>query len=1069
MSSTSDKLKLILQLTARRKKLEVRATAPSERQGKAETALPPLSLLDELAQHDPTNLPPPVLTKVGQALYRSLMVGEVAGLASGLLHGRSASDPPVQFELRFDADQVSLARYPWEMIADDYGQFLVPNGQVDVTRYITYPQQPPTFDASLRDMSLLRVVSQPPSLPPITAHDLAVERVVTLHHATFELFQHKLLKEEIAYWALQFDGHARVGRRCFKCEALNGLDSHHCRDCGALLAEAEPASYLAFERNGSTHWVPAQSFSSTLHSTPVQLAVLLACETARLGGRYVFNGLAPRLILTGIPAVIGMQYPVLDSFANDFANHFYAALRKKNDLLAALRTARQQSMDGAWYSPVLYLRYRKEEPVRSVYRTRHIDTAAPAEVQAGAIFLVRLWIRRPETQPLTDEQLRQELGVPEAAPISTRKEEAKVRFEPQEGGKFRQGAVEVELDAPGCDVSPRGAELFVDEDLDPPAAIFTVRASKAGSAPLIFRAYQDGKLIATITHHVRVLEGEQQPRERLESASYTVTVEYRWYQAAWQSVVTQLLRPERERPPIARVGEKAIGAVKALGKAVSAGLGWMAARALGLASRLAEFVAAYKAFLLLLSLLVAGMVGAGALIRRAAQRHHYYIVLDASERMEASLDAGETKWGVAQATVRDSLQGNLIKSNLLKKALPVWAEYGLFVLGGAPSGGAQSCDQVSRPVVPLAPDTRAEVLLAVKSLQPRGTASLRQAISLAMEELAALPEDHDKTLLVITGGGDECSDAEDGWTPTVDLFRPPFSTYDVKVKLIVLTGEAVESVAEGVRQAENVRVLFPSSGAEAAEWIPDIVRWTDPTPTSTPTSTLTPTPTPTFTPTATPTLTPTPTATHTPTSTFTPTPTPTFTPTCIPRAIYIEDVTIPDGTEVEAGEVFTKTWRLEVLQDCGGPFSAVMIHDKGPHMGSPPTRPVRMPAQGEQLDVSVMLTAPTPPGTYETYWLFNTSRGERFGPHLFVAIVVPTPTPTPTVTFTPTATPAKPSPTPTPTLACPCTCTSASYDCSDFATQAQAQACYDCCKAAGYGDIHGLDGDDDGVACEGLP
>jgi hypothetical protein len=43
------------------------------------------------------------------------------------------------------------------------------------------------------------------------------------------------------------------------------------------------------------------------------------------------------------------------------------------------------------------------------------------------------------------------------------------------------------------------------------------------------------------------------------------------------------------------------------------------------------------------------------------------------------------------------------------------------------------------------------------------------------------------------------------------------------------------------------------------------------------------------------------------------------------------------------------------------------------------------------------------------------------------------------------------------------------YNCSDFATQAEAQACYEYRLGQGAGDIHRLDGDNDGVACESLP
>ena len=51
-----------------------------------------------------------------------------------------------------------------------------------------------------------------------------------------------------------------------------------------------------------------------------------------------------------------------------------------------------------------------------------------------------------------------------------------------------------------------------------------------------------------------------------------------------------------------------------------------------------------------------------------------------------------------------------------------------------------------------------------------------------------------------------------------------------------------------------------------------------------------------------------------------------------------------------------------------------------------------------------------------------------------------------------------------------CSCSGDLYKCEDFATHAQAQACYDYCISQGAGDIHRLDGNDnDGLACEGLP
>lgn len=50
-----------------------------------------------------------------------------------------------------------------------------------------------------------------------------------------------------------------------------------------------------------------------------------------------------------------------------------------------------------------------------------------------------------------------------------------------------------------------------------------------------------------------------------------------------------------------------------------------------------------------------------------------------------------------------------------------------------------------------------------------------------------------------------------------------------------------------------------------------------------------------------------------------------------------------------------------------------------------------------------------------------------------------------------------------------CDCSDNIYNCWDFETQAEAQECYEYCKSQGKGDIHLIDNDDDGKACENLP
>jgi len=91
--------------------------------------------------------------------------------------------------------------------------------------------------------------------------------------------------------------------------------------------------------------------------------------------------------------------------------------------------------------------------------------------------------------------------------------------------------------------------------------------------------------------------------------------------------------------------------------------------------------------------------------------------------------------------------------------------------------------------------------------------------------------------------------------------------------------------------------------------------------------------------------------------------------------------------------------------------------------------------------------------------------------HLPLILKQPTPsaTATSTVYVPPTATATRTSTATATTAPAPCLCSADLYNCSDFACQGQAQTCYNYCWSLGYGDVHHLDGDGNGIACESLP
>ena len=522
---SSEDPKLVFQLTQQGDLLEVRLAAPGG-ECRAETQLPSSAIPAKMAAFEQTAVPETTLAGIGQTLYSHLLSGNAAELVAETLHSEKDPGVAVHFELRFDPDQAALAQFPWETIADPSGRFLVRDGVVALTRYITYPQPPAPFDVALDRQPLFRVIARPSGLPSVAAGDLGIARVETLEHATFEALQQKLLIQRLAAWGMHFDGHGGLMLRCRKCKSLEPPGTSVCSQCNTLLSNAPALGVLIFERNGGYDLITTEELGSVLYNADIRFALLLACESANVAGLSLFNGLAPGLITAGVPAVIGMQYRISDDFANSFAVKFYAALLQRKDIIEALTIARALLLRSAWYSPALYLRQHQaaDERVQSIYETRSIDTAVPAEVQVRMPFLVRLWIRRPETQPLTEDQLRSELGVPDGVAVSTRTGEADVKFEPIPDRKLRRGEVIVRVMAPTCEIAPPSVKLFVDEHVDAPAAIFTVKTIQPGPAVLVFSVWQDGGQIASVSHPVQTVDAGKRPRAGLSSKSHPVPV-----------------------------------------------------------------------------------------------------------------------------------------------------------------------------------------------------------------------------------------------------------------------------------------------------------------------------------------------------------------------------------------------------------------------------------------------------------------------------------------------------------------------------------------------------------------
>ncbi len=147
--------------------------------------------------------------------------------------------------------------------------------------------------------------------------------------------------------------------------------------------------------------------------------------------------------------------------------------------------------------------------------------------------------------------------------------------------------------------------------------------------------------------------------------------------------------------------------------------------------------------------------------------------------------------------------------------------------------------------------------------------------------------------------------------------------------------------------------------------------------------------------TVTPTKKVTPTATPTATSTSTPTPDPSL----CNQAEFVADISYPDGSLVEMGTRFTKTWRLKNSGTCAWTADYELVFFNGSQLNGPIVQPIgREVKPGQEVDLSINLVAPMMPGEHKGSWKLREPGGQVFSSDIsgfWVSILTQPKTPTP--------------------------------------------------------------------------
>ena len=116
------------------------------------------------------------------------------------------------------------------------------------------------------------------------------------------------------------------------------------------------------------------------------------------------------------------------------------------------------------------------------------------------------------------------------------------------------------------------------------------------------------------------------------------------------------------------------------------------------------------------------------------------------------------------------------------------------------------------------------------------------------------------------------------------------------------------------------------------------------------------------------------------------------------NAAYVDDVTIPDFSEIAPGAQFVKTWKIKNTGPSIWNTNYRLAYGWGGEgtdwKTAPPAYLTKAVNPGEEIDVSMTLSAPVNTGQYGAHFKMQNDKGYYFGTDLTIIIKVSgTPTP----------------------------------------------------------------------------
>jgi hypothetical protein len=302
---------------------------------------------------------------IGARLFRRLLVDEAMGMLTRARRVARESGRELRVTLRIRPPE--LAALPWEFMYDarpDRGEYLARQCLVVRDAEDAVPTPPLKVAGPLRMLAIVAEVAD------LARLDAAAER------------------ERLRAALAGLTGSGRMEIRwaeATKSSLVGALRQgpwhvFHYIGHGEYDTVSESGRLGFAGPTGTADFISAAQLATALGTHPtLRLAVLNACETGT-GGADPYSSMAAAMIHGGLPAVVGMQYPITDLAAPVFSQAFYEALADGQSVDRCVQAGRMAIWLGnaaslEWGTPVLYQR---SADGRVFDFVEGAETAAPA-------------------------------------------------------------------------------------------------------------------------------------------------------------------------------------------------------------------------------------------------------------------------------------------------------------------------------------------------------------------------------------------------------------------------------------------------------------------------------------------------------------------------------------------------------------------------------------------------------------------------------------------------------------------------------------------------------------------